>query len=56
VQHLYSAAAACCAGVNLRLIHTKAGQANAAIVLAARTAETGRFEDGRMLPSDLISE
>jgi hypothetical protein len=44
------------AGASLRRIHTKAGQANAAIVDAASTADTGRSKNGRIEPSDLISE
>src|SRR5206468_1436354 len=49
----YAAAAGCFAGMSFRRTHTKAGQANAAMVQAARIAETGRSKNGRMLPSDL---
>src|SRR3954463_8875956 len=42
--------------VSFRRTHANAGQAKAAIVQAARTADTGRSKKGRILPSDLISD
>lgn len=44
----YFATTAGFGGVIFRLIHTKAGQANAAIVHAASIAETGRSKNGIM--------
>ena len=41
---------------SFRLTHTSSGQANAAKVQAARIAEIGRSKNGRIEPSDLISE
>src|SRR4029077_1706898 len=37
-------------------VHTPTGQKSAAMVRAARTPPTGRLKNGRMLPSDLMSE
>jgi hypothetical protein len=37
-------------------VHTPTGHKRAAMVMAARTAATGRLKKGRMLPSDLMSE
>ena len=36
--------------------HSPIGQSSAPIVMAARIAAIGRSKNGRMLPSDLISE
>src|SRR5262245_1839076 len=50
------AAAAAAAGFSLRQAQTSTGQSSAPIAMEARIAATGRSKNGRMLPSDLISE
>src|SRR6185312_3816035 len=37
-------------------VHTTRGHKRAAMVIEASTAATGRLKNGRMLPSDLMSE
>jgi hypothetical protein len=37
-------------------VHTPRGHKRAAMVIEASTAATGRLKNGRMLPSDLMSE